>query len=170
LVVRASGDRPEGTAILALAVGTQFPDLVDKPFGWTFGVLPGGRTLAHSLLTIAVLVVAVRWLTRRYGRDALGRAFLFGTVVHTLGDGLYPAIEGNFSSLTYLLWPVLPMPEEDPGLSIISMFAEMTLTPTVAFEFALVALATILWWLDSKPGLMLLRTSARAWLGRLTAR
>lgn len=42
LLRRHTGERPAGAAVLALAVGTQFPDLVDKPLGWTVGLLPGG--------------------------------------------------------------------------------------------------------------------------------
>jgi len=56
---RASDRRLTGAAVIALGVGTQFPDLIDKPLGWTFGVLPGGRTLAHSLLTVAVVAVVL---------------------------------------------------------------------------------------------------------------
>jgi hypothetical protein len=168
LFVRATGERPTGVAVLTLAVGTQFPDLVDKTLGWEVGVLPGGRTLAHSLLTVAVLWAVVTTVTRRYGRSVLGQAFLVGTLIHILTDGLYSAIEGDFADLSYLLWPVLPMPEEDAGLSIISMFAEMTLTTTVIFELGLVALAAGLWWADGRPGLATVRTIGRQWLAQLT--
>lgn len=38
---------------------TQLPDLIDKPLAWSVGILPTGRSLAHSLLT-ASLVLASR--------------------------------------------------------------------------------------------------------------
>ena len=52
---------PQGLAALALAFGTQFPDLIDKPLTWTFAVLPYGRSFAHSLFTLVPLL-AILWL------------------------------------------------------------------------------------------------------------
>ena len=41
------GRPPSNAAAIALAVGTQFPDLVDKPLAWWLDVLPAGRSLGH---------------------------------------------------------------------------------------------------------------------------
>ena len=41
--------------MLALAIGTQLPDLIDKPLTYQFAVLPSGRSLGHSLFFAAVL-------------------------------------------------------------------------------------------------------------------
>ena len=43
------GRLPGSVATLAVALGTQLPDLVDKPLAWTVNVLASGRSLAHSL-------------------------------------------------------------------------------------------------------------------------
>ena len=51
---------PVGLSVYALGLGTQFPDLIDKPLAWHFAVLPSGRSLAHSLFTLGV-VVGVLW-------------------------------------------------------------------------------------------------------------
>lgn len=169
IAVRALGRRPTDTALLALAVGTQFPDLVDKPLAWSLGVLPGGRTLAHSLLTFAVLAVAVHYATRRYGGRQAGGAFLFGTFVHVLTDGVYSAVALQFTDLTYLFWPVLPMPAYETEQSFLAHFAKLSLTSTVTIEFVLVGLAAALWWADGRPGLTLLRATGRRWLARLGA-
>lgn len=63
LSVRLAGRGvPRPRPVVALAVGTQFPDLVDKPLSWTLGVLPSGHSLAHSLfaaLPLATLAVTV---------------------------------------------------------------------------------------------------------------
>ncbi|WP_324759614.1 metal-dependent hydrolase [Haloarcula sp. GH36] len=161
LYVRRDGRRPTAVAVVALAIGTQFPDLVDKPLGWTLGILPGGRTLAHSLLTFAVVGVAVLYVARHYRQRPLGVAFLIGYLSHTLSDGLYAAIDGEFADLTYLLWPVLPMPEYETEQSFLAHFQNLALDSTVTFEFGLVALAAILWILDGYPMLSAFRTAIR---------
>jgi len=46
---------PTGAETLLLAVGTQFPDAVDKPLAWSLGVLPNGRSLAHSVFLATAL-------------------------------------------------------------------------------------------------------------------
>ena len=76
---------PAGAATLALAVGTQFPDLVDKPLAWTFGISPSGRAGAHSLL-IAIPLLLMLWvgLPDRHRRSLWG-AFAAGTIVASDG-------------------------------------------------------------------------------------
>ena len=92
----------------ALAVGTQFPDMVDKPLAWTVSLLPNGRSLAHSVFITALVIGAVVVLTRRYDIPAVGTAFGLGYVSHLAGDSLYPFLAGDFESLGFLLWPVVP--------------------------------------------------------------
>ena len=48
--------RSEGAAVVAVLVGSQFPDLIDKPLSWVFQVLPTGQSLAHSLLFALPLI------------------------------------------------------------------------------------------------------------------
>ena len=38
------GRPPTDRATLLLVIGTQLPDLVDKPLAWWLGVLPAGRS------------------------------------------------------------------------------------------------------------------------------
>mgnify|MGYP000232775844 CR=1 FL=1 len=154
---RASDRRLTGAAVIALGVGTQFPDLIDKPLGWTFGVLPGGRTLAHSLLTVAVVAVVLGALTRRVRCEGIAVAFLVGYLSHTLSDGLYALLEGNYADLSYLLWPVLPAPEPEIGRSFLAHFAGLSVDPYFAFEITLLVLATALWNADGRPGIGYLR-------------
>jgi hypothetical protein len=42
------GRYPTRIGVAALAFGTQFPDLVDKPLGWWLGVLPSGQSFASE--------------------------------------------------------------------------------------------------------------------------
>ncbi|RLM56889.1 metal-dependent hydrolase, partial [Halorubrum sp. Atlit-26R] len=64
---------PARLALLPLAVGSQFPDLIDKPLAY-IGVLTYGRSLAHSLFAFALCSLAVWWLvTRLRGRWSVER-------------------------------------------------------------------------------------------------
>jgi hypothetical protein len=145
--------------VIAVVVGSQFPDLIDKPLAWTFAVLPSGRSLAHSLLTLAVVGWIVVRLADTYGDRAYGVAFVVGAVSHSLSD-LGPGVvvgllQGDLSQLawtTYLLWPVLASPPYPSDNSFISHFADFVLTPYVAAQFLLFAVAVGLWLRDGRPG------------------
>ena len=66
-----SGQRlPLGWTLVPLAIGSQLPDLIDKPLAY-WGVLVYGRSLAHSVFTMTVICASVWWLTRspRADRD-----------------------------------------------------------------------------------------------------
>jgi len=157
LVVRSRGETPGGLAVLALGVGTQFPDLVDKPFGWTLGILPGGRSLAHSLLTFALVTAVLVYITRRSRHRRLTFAFSVGYLTHTLSDGLAAAVDGAYGDLSYLLWPLLPMPAYETEQTFVAHFAQLSLDSWLAVEGGLIVLAIVLWQLDGRPGLATVR-------------
>lgn len=163
LSVRSDGRLPAGTVVLALGIGTQFPDLIDKPLGWTLGILPGGRSLAHSLLTVALVATVVTYVARRYRRQRVGVAFVVGYLVHTLTDGLVATVEGEYVDLTYLLWPVLPMPDYETEQSFIAHLAQLEVDAWFAFEGLLVVLAFALWHFDGRPGVEVLDRWLRRW-------
>jgi hypothetical protein len=77
------GRPPTDRATLWLAVGTQLPDLVDKPLAWRLGVLPAARTLGHSLLTITVVSMLVYAYFERRDRAHVALAFGVGYTSHT---------------------------------------------------------------------------------------
>lgn len=156
--VRAGFDsRPAGPQVLALAVGTQLPDLVDKPLAWQFHVLPNGRSVGHSLLVFA-LVVLVAWLAlQRTSRDVPLTAFGIGYLSHLLGDGLYPFLDGEFHALGYLAYPLVPPIEYDvldAGFIAIVLSKDFGVTGYVELGLALVAI--VLWYVDGMPGVRLL--------------
>ncbi|WP_284033485.1 metal-dependent hydrolase [Halobaculum lipolyticum] len=66
-VVLLLGRRFSRAELLAVLVGTQLADVIDKPLAWWFDVVPSGRSLGHSLLFVVPLcavVVAITWYRR----------------------------------------------------------------------------------------------------------
>lgn len=147
---------PAGPAVLALALGTQFADLLDKPLAWYLGVLPSGRSLGHSIFVTIVLLAVVHRLATAIHRPALSIAFGVGHLFHLAGDTVYPLIDGEVGTLTFLLWPVVPQPGSGAGdYTIIEMLLELSQTVGGMIEFVLFVTATGLWLSHRAPGLWL---------------
>ena len=147
------GHAPTAGIVLPLAVGTQFPDLIDKPLAWTFGVLPSGRAGAHSLL-VAVPLLALLWW--RFSSPAARRAwagFAIGYLTHLATDGVYSVLDTEFAELAYLLWPAVSLPPAEESTGIVGHFLAADMTPFLLFEIVLFAVATLLWAVDGAPGL-----------------
>jgi hypothetical protein len=160
-----SPGRVRNDAAIAAAFGTQFPDLVDKSLAWGFDVLPGGLSLAHSLVFGVPLCLFVVLLARRYGTSSVGPAFTVGYLSHLLGDILYPIATGGFefdSFPSFLLWPLIPRTFSDSrGLAgnVTYYFEQFTVflgTPRgqlyLVIELFLLSLALFVWALDGFPG------------------
>ncbi|WP_338729894.1 metal-dependent hydrolase [Haladaptatus sp. DJG-WS-42] len=146
-----------GVGVFFVALGTQFPDLIDKPLGWNLGILPSGRSLAHSLITAVVIIAIAVAVARRFSREEVGWAFGLGYLSHLATDGLYPVLEGKVIFLSYLGWPLLPIPPyEHESVSILAHFLSMEWSAYFALELVLTALALALWLVDGRPGFGLL--------------
>ena len=134
LVLRRQVSRAELVAVVA---GALLPDLVDKPLAWWFGVLPSGRSLAHSLLLavpLAVFVLAVAWYR---GQLAAGAAFGLGYASHLLGDTYVALYYWRPAELTFLLWPVLPPYPYDDVTGFVNFFSNVTPTPALLVTLGL---------------------------------
>jgi hypothetical protein len=136
--------RPQYLALVPLAIGSQFPDLVDKPLAY-LGVLTYGRSLAHSVFTF-VLVSGVVWWgattlrTRWPDTSWQGRlrgltpvAFASGYLSHLLGDLYGPAAAGS-TDVRFVLYPVYVIPRaagDDiaPWIRLIRIYREMGTHP-----------------------------------------
>jgi len=144
--------------LLALVFGTQVPDLVDKPLAWTLEVLPSGRSLGHSLLIQACLLVVLYGAVSEKRKPVVA-ALGIGSVSHSLSD-LGPEVVGGLllgdgSQLqwtSYLVWPVLGSPSYPEDNSFVTHFAQFEVSPYVAFQFGLCALALGVWVYSDGPG------------------
>ncbi|WP_135855155.1 metal-dependent hydrolase [Halorussus salinus] len=155
-------DRREQTflTLLALGFGTQFPDLIDKPLAWTFDILPSGRSLAHSLLTAAVILAVAYWISQHRRRTDIVTAFGIGYISHSLADlgpsVVFGLLQGDMSQLqwtTYLLWPVLPSPPYPSDTSFMEHFMAFSFEPYVIAQFLLFGVAICVWIATGMPGL-----------------
>jgi len=147
------GHAPTGAAVLWLALGTQFPDLADKPLAWTFGILPAGRTLTHTLLISVPLCAASYALARRWRRSEWAIAFGVGYLAHIVADALPSLLWGELVDARFLLWPVLPAPPTEGSDSVLTHFATIEPTGYLLVQLGLTAVATAAWWLDGRPGI-----------------
>lgn len=155
------GRGPANREAVAVAVGTQLPDLVDKPLAWEFGLLPSGVSLAHSIfvaLPVSALAIVV---ARRRGAQPLGTAFGVGYLSHIVGDGLYPLLVTGETSVDYMLWPLVPAHSGYERLAnaipqFWTTFVQFLGTPRgklyLALELAFLTFALGLWLLDGAPG------------------
>ncbi|WP_254546096.1 metal-dependent hydrolase [Halomarina pelagica] len=158
---RWRGRTVDAIAVVALALGTQLPDLVDKPLAWTVAVLPAGRSLAHSVLFLLPLVAVVLAVGRLLDRRRAAGALLFGYAAHLLGDSVFPLVRGDLHELTFLVWPLLPLPTYSTEPSFAAHLANLGSSPTLAVELALTGLAALAWVRDGHPGWDRLLTAAR---------
>lgn len=117
IVVAVRRPLPVHWRLIPLAVGSQLPDLIDKPLSFV-GILVSGRSLGHSVFTPVILVGLLVWAgsrgpdsDRNWGVISVRRAplpFAVGYGFHLLGDSIEPLLAGRYDELRFLLWPVLP--------------------------------------------------------------
>jgi len=146
LLARAVGptEHVRGVHLVALLLGTQFPDLIDKPLAWSFAVLPSGRSLAHSLFTLAIVVGAAWLVCRRYERASLAGVFGIGYASHLLGDALNAIVSLEWQYLTFLVWPLQPLPPYQRDSSFVAHFQSFQFTTWTWLGFLLFASALVL--------------------------
>lgn len=142
---------PIGLTVYALAIGTQFPDIIDKPLTWTIPLLPYGRSFAHSLFTLMVFL-SVLWVVFSHSdQRELIVAFGVGYASHLIADGIGPALNGDYLGLGYLFWPLTSVREEGTR-SFVSFFLNLEPTPLMTAGILLTILVLLLWVYDGMPG------------------
>ena len=87
-------------------VGSQFPDLIDKPLALELGLIPTGRIFMHSLPTALPVLLVVAWYGWRTKRTHLSGGFIFAHLSHILADN-YRVLTGPEPSIPPdILWPL----------------------------------------------------------------
>jgi hypothetical protein len=158
---RRADQPPSGVGAIAAGLGTQLPDLVDKPLAWTVEVLPNGRSLGHSALTAALLCTLL-WIGAEDDRQrrAVG-AFAIGYWSHLATDAVGPLIYWDLGQLAYLAYPLVAAPPKGPNAGFLEQLRTLGSSPLLALELVLVALALVAWHRDGYPALRTLG----AWAG-----
>ncbi|OYR75466.1 metal-dependent hydrolase [Halorubrum ezzemoulense] len=94
---------PSKGLLFAVCLGSQFPDLIDKPLAYWVGILPSGRVFTHSLpiaIPIAVIVLGYGWRTDRL---QIAGGFVAAYFLHLLGDTYRILLAGQIPPM--LVWP-----------------------------------------------------------------
>ena len=92
--------------VAVVFLGTQFPDLIDKPLAHQFGVLPSGRVFMHSLPTAIPVLLIIGFYGWKTNRIRLSSAFIFSHLSHLLADNYRLLIQSNPRIPADLLWPL----------------------------------------------------------------
>lgn len=168
---------PTDRAAAALALGALFPDLVDKPLAWQFGLVETGWGPAHSAFVAAPVVVLVHALARRRGAGRVGLAFGVGYLLHLPGDVLPASLSRSSLYLPPVLWPLGDPATTDHGSLPVAVYGLLTeyavdllaleVTPVVALQMGSVVAGGLLWLRDRRPEPWFLATVLRAVAGRL---
>jgi hypothetical protein len=169
---------PTGWPAAALAVGALFPDLVDKPLAWQFGLVETGWGPAHSVFLAVPVALFVYAVARHRGVGAVGVAFGFGYLLHLPGDVVPASLSRGRLYLAPVLWPRSdPAVDADHGSFLDGVYSLLTeyavqllaleVTTGVALQVGTVAVGGLLWLYDGLPGLRLLAVPIRYIAGYL---
>ena len=170
--------RPAEPPVVALALGSVLPDLIDKPLAWEFGVFETGYAAAHSVFIGMPAALVVYVLAKRRDSGAIGGAFAAGYVLHLVGDVLPASLSRGRLDLSPVLWPVAgrsSTPERDSfadgvaGLltEYVAQLVTLQLTPIVALQLGSVVVGITLWLLDGRPGLSVARSALQRGVERV---
>jgi hypothetical protein len=96
---------PTPQFLAVVFVGSQLPDLVDKPLAHQFGLLPSGRVFLHSIPIALPLVGLVLYYAYRTDRLRLGGAYAFAHATHLLADNHSALRDPTRGFPPDLLWP-----------------------------------------------------------------
>lgn len=143
--------QPTWPGAVLVVLGSQAPDLIDKPLAWTLNILPTARSLGHSFLVGTVIIVFTLVFLRRY--DLPGWTFALGYYSHLLSDSFRPILAGRLHDLAFLVWPLFPSEPADESTSgIVQYLLDAQLQGSVAFELGLAGIVFVWWLLDGAPG------------------
>lgn len=154
---------PARWALLPVAIGSQLPDVIDKPLSY-WQVLPSGRSVGHSVFTFLIVCLVVWQVTGRlrgrwpadswqeHLRATIPVAFPIAYLSHLIGDSYTHFLAGNFWDARFLLYPlyVVPYPvdtEVAPWTRLLAIYGNMETHPQGALLLvALLVFVGIRFW------------------------
>ncbi|MFP8953657.1 metal-dependent hydrolase [Natrialbaceae archaeon A-arb3/5] len=152
---------PSTRETVAVLVGSQLPDLVDKPLAWTFGITETGYSIGHSMFVAPVVCLAVYVVAVRNGDRRLADAFSLAYLSHLVTDVLNPIRSGRPPELRVVLWPVSSPPTGDHGgfidhfgvyfVRYMNAILADGLSTGIALQFLLGTAVLALWLYDGAP-------------------
>ena len=96
-------------ATLWLLLGTQLPDLIDKPLAWTSTWSPpDGCSSTRCSSPFRRASWSIRYWRRRENSE--GVAFGVGYLSHVFGDAIGSLLLGEYAFVRFLVWPLLSVP------------------------------------------------------------
>ena len=153
---------PREAEAIMVVVGSQFPDLVDKPLGWRTSLLPSGHSMAHSLPFAVPIAIAAYLIARKFDRADVGTAFALAYLSHLPADVVYPMVLGRSPNFAFLFWPFVEIPPSQTNafagrvLELVVQFLAFLRTPQgilfLLVELSLLLFALLLWRQDGWPG------------------
>lgn len=158
LIFRGSPSARESFLVI---FGSMFPDLIDKPLAWQFGVFEGGYAIGHSIFFAVPISILIGLLARRYGAGRAGLAFVTGYLLHLPGDLISPYVERGELAVEKLLWPIEQAGGTYSGgliggfmenfLPYLYQLLSLELSIYSFFKVGLMGCAFLLWLYDGMP-------------------
>jgi len=122
-------------------VGSQLPDLIDKPLAHQFHILPSGRVFIHSLPIAIPISCLVGWYAWQTDRPRAGGAFVFAYFSHLVADNWRVLSPPNPTLSRDLLWPLRPAMSR-PRVPSWAGVHSINIHLWTAFSIIVVAIAT----------------------------
>ncbi len=152
---------PSARETILVAIGSQLPDLVDKPLGWTFGFAETGYSIGHSIFVAPFVCLVAYAVAIRSGNRALADAFSIAYLSHPVADLLSQLLRDGVADSRIALWPLASPPGTDHGgfldhlLLYLARYVYQLLTGGLTIAVVvqlLLALAVVTLWLsDGAP-------------------
>ncbi|WP_255682050.1 metal-dependent hydrolase [Natrinema sp. SYSU A 869] len=150
-----------GSRTIVVAIGSQLPDLIDKPLAWTAGITDAGYSIGHSIFVAPFVCLAAYAVAARRGERVLSGAFALAYLSHPVADMISQLLRGRVVDLRTVLWPIASPPATSHG-GFLDHFARYFfryvhqlltggLTVQIVFQSLLGLTVLALWLFDGAP-------------------
>ncbi|MCU4752495.1 metal-dependent hydrolase [Halobacteria archaeon AArc-curdl1] len=122
---------PSTRETIAVAIGSQLPDLVDKPLAWTFGLTETGYSIGHSIFVAPLICLVAFAVVIRSDTVMPAVGFSLAYASHLVTDVLNPVRYGRPIEPRVVLWPLSSPPTGNHG-GLVDHFVLYVLRDTTA--------------------------------------